>query len=162
MNIEGKESIFYIKYENIWFPISCEISSPLSESVEMINTTTRDNGGWKTEKPTIQSYSIQIDAVLVDDRDYPQLLSYSKLRKIKRNRNLLEWKRTLLNGIYIDTGNAYISAISDANTVEETITFSLTLTGFGKPTEETGVIYVLGENSEILIGNKDSNLIETK
>lgn len=158
--IEGKDSLFYIKYNGIWFPISCETSSPISESTEMINTTTRDNNSWKTELPTNQSYSIQVEAVLVDDMDYPNLLSFSKIRRLKRDRELIEWKRTLLNGLYIDSGKAHISQLSDANPVEDIITFSMTLNGFGEPLESTDRIFVLGESDTLAIGDKDNNLIE--
>lgn len=161
MAIIGTESIFYIKDEGLWKPISCEVSSPMTESVEMLNTTTRDNAGWKTEKPTMQMYSISIEAVLVDDMDFPAILSYSKLREKKRNRELIEWKRELLNGLYIDYGKAHITTISDANTVGEEISFSMELNGFGKPLTDTARVFVLGEDKTTLIAN-NNNLIETK
>lgn len=157
----GIDSIFYIKYDGLWCPISCEVSSPMSETVEMINTTTRDNAGWKTEKPTLQSYSISISAVLKRDIDN-EFISYNKIRQLKRNRTLIEWKRVLINGLYIDYGKAYIVDISDSNTVGEEITFDLSLNGYGKPLESTDLQYVLAEEIETLIGDKDNNLIEVK
>lgn len=159
--IQGQDSIFYIKYNSIWCPISCEISSPISESVEMTNTTTRDNGGWKTEKPTLQAYSIAIEALLKldDEVSGSNVLSYNRIRKMKRNRELIEWKRETLSGWYIDSGKAHIIDISDSNTVGEEITFSLTLSGFGAPVEGTARIEVLGDGPETLVGN-DNEIIQ--
>src|SRR5690606_22072283 len=151
--ILGEDSIFFIKYNNIWCPISCETSSPISESVEMMNTTTRDNGGWKTEKPTLQSYSISVEAVLKLDDELPDsgVVSYNKLRLMKRNRELIEWKRETFGGWYIDQGQAYITEISDSNSVGEEITFSMSLSGFGAPGIDTARIDVLGESNTVLI-----------
>ena len=134
MSIQGIESLFYIKYNGIFVPISCEVSSPISETAEMMETTTRDNQGWRTSKPTLQSYSIPVDGLMKRD-DYEQILSYRKLRKMKRDRTLIEWQRRTIVGFLIDYGKAYISEISDSNTVGEEITFSMTLEGFGKPEE---------------------------
>lgn len=133
--ILGENSIFFIKYNNIWCPISCETSSPISENVEMIDTTTRDNGGWKTEKPTLQSYSISVEAALRldDEMDVSGVVSYNKLRLMKRNRELVEWKRETFGGWYIDQGKAYITDIGDSNAVGEEIMFSMSLSGFGAP-----------------------------
>lgn len=151
--ILGDSSIFYVKYNGVWCPISCEISSPMSENVEMVNTTTRDNGGWRTEKPTLQSYSISVDAVLQLDDEAPNsnVLSYNKLREMKRNRELIEWKRETFGGWYIDEGKAHITDISDSNTVGEEITFSMLLSGFGMPTTDSARVEVLGEDEETLI-----------
>ena len=151
--ILGEDSIFYVKMNGEWLPISCETSSPLSENVEMLNTTTRDNNGWRTEKPTLQSYSISVEALLQLDDESPDsgIVSYNKLRQMKRNRELIEWKRETFGGWYIDQGKAYITEISDSNAVGEEITFSMSLSGFGMPTTDTARVDVLGEDEETLI-----------
>lgn len=161
-HLKGEDSLFYIKYNNIWCPIACETSNSFSENVEMINTTTRDNAGWKTEIPTNQSFSISLEAVLtIDDKTAnSNVLSYNKIRKMKRERTLIEWKRETLGGWYIDSGKAHIVDISDANAVGEDITFSLQLSGFGKPLESTARVSVLGYNSNTLVSDNNNNLIQ--
>lgn len=160
--LKGEDSLFYIKYNGVWCPIACETSNSFSESVEMINTTTRDNAGWKTEIPTNQSFSISLDAILtIDDKTAnSNVLSYNKIRKMKRERTLIEWKRETFEGWYIDGGKAYIVDISDANAVGEDITFSLQLNGFGKPLESTARVSVLGYNSDTLVLDNNNNLIQ--
>lgn len=157
--LKGENSIFFIKYNNIWCPIACETSNSFSESVEMINTTTRDNGGWKTELPTIQSYSISLEAVLtIDDQTAnSNVLSYNKIRKMKRDLALIEWKRETCGGWYIDEGKAHIVDISDANAVGEVITFSLTLNGFCKPLESDARIRVLSNVAKTMIYIQEEN-----
>lgn len=161
-HLKGEDSIFFIKYNNVWCPIACETSNAFSENVEMMNTTTRDNGGWKTELPTLQSYSITLDAVLsIDDETAnSNVLSYNKIRKMKRDLTLIEWKRETWKGWYIDEGKAHIVDVSDSNTVGEDITFSLKLNGFGKPLDGTARVNVLGADSDTMVTDNDNNLIQ--
>lgn len=155
--LKGEDSIFFIKYNDVWCPISCETSNAFSENVEMINTTTRDNAGWKTELPTTQSYSISLEAVLKIDNETENsnVLSYNKIRAMKRNRELIEWKRETWGGWYIDAGKAYITEIGDSNAVGEELTFSLSLSGFGMPGEGTARVTVLGEDNDTVIAVKN-------
>ena len=160
--LKGEYSIFFIKYNNVWCPIACETSNSFSESVEMMNTTTRDNAGWKTELPTMQSYSISLEAILKIDNETENnnILSYNKIRQMKRNTELIEWKRETWAGWYIDSGKAHIVDIGDSNAAGEEITFNLSLSGFGKPNEDTARVNVLGEDLQTLIA-VNNNLIKT-
>lgn len=162
--IKGSESLFYIKKNDVYFPVGCLTSSPLSETVEMIGSTTRENEGWKTSLPTNQSYSIELSGLMVmDDEDSGnEVLSYRELRAKKRNKELIEWKRTTLGGYYIDGGKAYITAISDSDEADGFITFSASLVGFGKPVEEDGIRRVLGiiDIEEVLITNNEKAIID--
>lgn len=158
--IKGKESLFYIKKNTVWFPVGCLTSSPLSEDSTMIDTTTRDNNGWKTSFPTNQSYKIDLSGLMVmDDEDSGNdVLSYRELRSLKRNRELIEWKRTTLNGYYVDSGKAYITSISDADEASGFITFTASLQGYGAPEESNERIYVLGDNLETEIYTHDDEI----
>jgi len=162
--IKGEESLFYIKYLDKWYPVGCLTSSPISEESEMIDTTTRDSGGWKTSFPTLQSYSIELSGMVVkDDKDAGnEILSYRKLRTFKRERTLIEWKLESESGYSIDTGKAYISSISQNDEVDSMISFSSSLIGFGKPLEDTAKVYVLGDPNNDVVYAEGNNLIETK
>lgn len=159
--IKGEESIFYIKYNGVWCPIACETSSPMSEEADMVNTTTRENGGWETSKPTLQRYSISIAGQAVKE-DSPNVLSYWKIRKMKRDRVLIEWQRKNLFGYYIDSGKAYISQISDGNEVENFMTFSATLVGYGKPEESDERVQVFANGDNKIVVNEDDNALLAK
>ena len=159
--IKGSESLFYIKKNVVYFPVGCLTSSPLSETVDMIGSTTRENEGWKTSLPTNQSYSIELSGLMVKD-DYDsgnEVLSYRELRSKKRNKELVEWKRTTLGGYYIDSGKAYITAISDSDEADGFITFSASLVGFGKPDESNDRIYILGDDEKSIYVHPDNNTV---
>lgn len=166
-HIKGIESLFYIKKNDEYFPVACLTSSPFSEDVEMLGTTTRENEGWKTALPTNQSYSINLSGLMVqDDEDSGnEVLSYRQLRIMKRNRELIEWRRVTLDGYYIDSGRAYITNISDSDEADGFITFQATLQGYGKPDNETNNrIYVLGNvpRTQIYTHPDGVTVIQTK
>ena len=131
MYVKGKNSILYIKWNGEWVPISCEISSSIAESSEMLDTTTRDNEGWSTSRPNTQSYSISFSGhtVIVPENN---ILNYFNLVKLKRDKTLIEWERRI-EGIVVENGMAYISDIGNNYESEGLAIFDMTLTGFGKP-----------------------------
>lgn len=164
--IRGKESLFYVKKNDVYFPVGCLTSSPLSETVDMIETTTRDNNGWKTNYPTLQGYSIELSGLMVmDDEDSGnEVLSYRELRKFKRDKVLIEWQRKTLDGYYIDSGKAYITNISDSDEADGFITFNASLQGYGAPIEDSARIYILGngEKTQIYTHPDEITVIQTK
>ena len=135
--IKGSDSIFFIKDDdNLWYPVSCETSNSMSEQSSVISTTTRDNEGWETSIPTNQNYSFSLDCVMINDFGVDGL-SYFKIRNKKRNRQLIEWKRKYITIDKEETGKGYITDISDTHSVDDNITFTLTIQGFGAPNEVT-------------------------
>jgi TP901-1 family phage major tail protein len=131
MYVQGKDSILFIKWDGLWVPISCETSNGMSESAEMINTTTRDNKGWTTSRPNSQSYSISFSGQTVLEAGN-NILNYYELVKIKRNRLLIEWQRRTA-GRMIESGMAYINNISNTYETEGIANFDMSLEGFANP-----------------------------
>lgn len=131
MYIQGKQSILYLKFKGIWAPISCETNSGISESSEMLPTTTRDNKGWSSSRVGVQSYTISFSGQTIL-KGFDEVLSYHKLVEMKRNQELQEWQRRTANRI-IETGMAYISELSNAYPAEGLANFEMTLQGVGKP-----------------------------
>lgn len=164
--IKGIESLFYVKKGGEFLLCACLTSSPLSESVDMIDTTTRDNFGWKTSLPTNHQYNIEISGLMMmDDVDSGNnVVSYRELRNMHRNNELIEWKRETLSGYYVDSGKSYITAISDSDEADGFITFNASLVGYGKPDESNKRIYVLGEGDKktIYTHPDEETLIQTQ
>lgn len=130
--IKGQESIFYVKMGGVWYPLSCEVNSNISETAEMIETTTRDNeDGWKTSLPTKQSYTISFSGMTVAEIAN-SVLSYWTLVHWKRSRMIVEWKHEISSIGAVTSGRAYISSIEQTNVVDEMIMFNITFEGFGK------------------------------
>lgn len=131
--INGTYSILFIDYGFGFFPIGCLTSNSFSEDVETLDSTTIDNQGWKTQVLTNQSYSIDFSGVVIntligDDSDK---VSYDRLKLIKRDRQLISWK--IEDTEIRDSGQGQIVSLSSEGNIDEFITFSATLQGYGKP-----------------------------
>ena len=145
--IKGSESLFYIVRNGILFPVCCLTSNPIDENAEMMETTTRDNEGWRTSMPTLQSYSIALEGFMTfDDVIGQNIISYRELRRIKRNKELIVWVIKTLGGQYVDSGKAYIDKISFTDPVDDFIGFSASLVGYGIPNDTNAEDDIYADN----------------
>lgn len=164
---KGEDRILYLKLLGAWLPIACLTDNPFSESADFIDTTTRDNDGWATSRPIMQNYNISFSGLqlntTVSGGNFG-VISYDKLKQLKRNKMLLDWK---IEGNFpvVDYGKCYIQELSEATAVSEFLTFSGSLIGYGKPLTTTKGIDVLnsGNPDELVTTNTDANqIIQTK
>lgn len=160
----GSDRILYIKYLGTWLPIGCLTSNLLSEKSEMLNTSTRDNNGWYTGRPAMQDYTISFDGIQVNSTVSGgnfNVASYDRLKLLKRSKTLLYWK--IQGTLYptVDYGKCYITEISEASAVEEFLTFTGVLTGYGIPLTKKLGEFVLndGDPNVILTTSPDADLI---
>jgi hypothetical protein len=161
---KGEERILYIKISGEYTPIGCLTDNSFSESSDTIDTTTRDNGGWVTSRPTMQNYSIGFNGIQVNSTmaggDFG-VASYDRLKELKRGRQLLEWKIQGENFPVVDYGKAYITDISEAAPVNELITFSGTLNGFGQPLMASYALVLLNDGDpSVIVQDGNTNLIK--
>lgn len=163
-NFKGEERILYIKINGDYIPIGCLSENSFSESSETIDTTTRDNAGWSTSKPTMQNFSITFSGIQVNSTIAGgsfNVASYDRLKELKRGRQLLEWKIQGVNFPIVDYGKAYLTEISESAAVNELITFSGTLTGFGQPLMASIELVLLNDgNPSAIIQDGNTNLIQ--
>lgn len=154
----GNDRILYIKYLGNWLPVGCLTSNSLSESSEMLQTTTRDNDGWATSRPTMQNYTISFEGLQINSTVAGgtfTVASYDRLKLLKRSKTLLDWKIQGLTFPVIDYGKCYITDISEASAVDEFLTFSGTLTGYGLPKVTTVGEFVLNDGDPNVILTTD-------
>lgn len=165
-HFKGEERILYIKINGNYLPIGCLTDNSFSESAETIDTTTRENNGWTTSRPTNQSYSIAFNGLQIITfigANNNTHLSYDRLKELKRNRQLIEWKIQGTNFPLTDYGKAYITDISEATPVNDFITFSGTLTGFGQPyMVSTSLVLLNNGDPSVIVQDGNSNLIKTE
>lgn len=160
--INGNDRILYLKTNGIYMPVGCLTSNGITEDSEMIDTTTRDNKGWKTQRPLVQSYSIPFSGVQINSTVVGgnfNIASYDKLVAFKRNKLLLEWKIQGVKFPVVDYGFAYLSNIESTESVEEFMSFSGTLIGFGMPlTTSLATTLLNNGNPNIVIQTNASGL----
>lgn len=163
-HFKGEQRILYIKISGDYIPIGCLSDNSFSESSETIDTTTRDNAGWSTSRPTMQNYSISFNGIQVNSTVAGgdlNVASYDRLKELKRDRQLLEWKIQGDTFPIVDYGKAYLNEISEVAPVGELITFSGTLNGFGQPLM-AAISLVLLNNGDpsVIVQDGNTNLIQ--
>lgn len=121
----------YSDTESDYVPVGCLLSNNLEETVEILNTSTRASGGWRTSIPTTQEYRIPFEAV--QSRTDTLTLGYVDLKQLKRARTRIQWKISG-GGLPEDTGYGYITSINESNSIGEFLLFSGEIIGYGEPT----------------------------
>ena len=161
---KGEDRILYIKYLGNWLPVGCLTSNSLSESAEILPTTTRDNNGWFTGRPSNQNYNVSFEGLQINtvvSGGTFTVASYDRLKLLKRTKTLLDWK--IEGSVFptVDYGKGYITEISEASAVDDFLTFSGVLTGYGEPLTRGKGIFVLndGDPDVIITTSVDADLI---
>ena len=161
--VNGEDRILYVKINGAYLPIGCLTDNSFEESVEFLDTTTRDNGGWNTSRPLNQQYSIsfncvQVNSILVGCNFY--FFFFYKFNIFKRNRQLIDWK---IQGTFypiVDYGKGYIGSISEANAVGEFMTFTGSITGYGQPLmASTNLVVLNNGDPTVIVNNGNNNVI---
>lgn len=164
---KGEDRILYIKILGNYLPIACLQDNPFNETSEFIDTTTRDNQGWTTSRPIMQSYNISFNGLQLNTSVAGgnfNVASYDKLKQLKRSKTLLEWK---IEGNFpvVDYGKCYIQELSEASPVDEFLTFSGALIGYGIPLTTTKGTDVLNSGNPLEVVVTDltaTQIIRTK
>jgi hypothetical protein len=107
------------------------------------------------DAPTIATYIL--DTVEVENPN--QLVSYDRLRQIKRNREKITWRifSPEVGTQFIDEGEGYIANISESSPVNNDASFSGSIIGWGVP-RVLLLNVAIGTNGEF-ITDGDDNLI---
>jgi len=130
----GANKLLYLYVDGEYFPIGCLTSNSFSEQADMLDTTTRQNaGGWKTSIPTNQSYNITFNGLITTNDKSGTILTYDDLQTLKRNRTKINWKTNSELTGYSDFGMGYISSLSNDAAIDENISFSCEIVGYGEP-----------------------------
>jgi len=161
--INGQDRILFLKVNGNWIPVGCLTDNHMDETAEFLDTTTRDNQGWTTSRPVLQSYSINFNGLQLNTTVAGgnfNAASYDKLKQLKRDKILLDWK--IQGTIYpiVDYGQCYISQLSESNVIDEFLSFSGSMTGYGKPlmAKLGSTLLNTGDPNEV-VNNGDANTI---
>ena len=164
MFINGTYRILYIKVEDDFLPVACLNENSFTEDIDILDSTTRDNNGWRTIEVTNQGYEISFSGVQINTAfiggDFSKI-SYDRIKQIKRSKTLIEWKIENDGGLFLDTGFGYITQISESNVVDENISFEGVITGYGEPFSSSGIIYEIEDGNGNPIQDGDNNNLIT-
>lgn len=164
-NYKGEDRILYIKIDDLFVPIGCLTENSFSESIDTIDTTTRENMGWTSSRPVTQSYSISFSGIQIlttTDNGDDTKASYDRLKSLKRDRILLDWQIKGTNFPIVDYGKCFITDLSEATPVNELITFSGTLTGYGEAltTSVDSTLLLNNGTNTTIVEDGNTNLIK--
>ena len=146
---KGETVILYIKDEGTYKPIGCLTSNSSDESVDMLQTTTRESNGWKTSIPTNQDLTINFEG-LQSLEDTTGTLTYLDLKVKKRSKVRLEWKLEASDASFTEEGFGYINAISDASPAGDFLTFNGTIQNYGVPLLILGILDLFQDGAGFL------------
>lgn len=139
--VNGSNKLLYIKINDVYLPIACLTENSFSESASTLGTTTRDNtDGWETSIPVGQRYNISFSGLLTNDLVSDTSATFQQIRDLKRQRVLVDWKIDSGNGSP-DYGQAHITNLSESAVIDEFITFTGALDGYGEPENKFDSIY---------------------
>ena len=128
---KGSTQILYLLIDDIQVPISCLTSNSFTESVDMLETTTQDNRGWKTGRPLNQGFNISFSGIQVESNfALPTQASLDILKIFKRRRELVNWF-IATESTFVEGGSGYITDLTDSSTAEGLLEFSGTILGYG-------------------------------
>lgn len=138
--IIGAENILYIKIDDTFIPFACLTNNSFTEDVEMLETTTRANNGWKTSRPNAQSFSVSFEGLQINTTQsggQTTKASYDRLKAIKRSRELQTFRIITSEGLFVEDFQGHITSIGEAAPVDDFLSFSGEILGWSEPTSSS-------------------------
>jgi len=90
--INGSYNKIFIELDGVYLPIGMLTGNSFTESTDELDSTTRDNNGWKTQVQTNQSYSFDCSGIVINTiftaGDFTKI-SYDRLKLMKRNKKII-------------------------------------------------------------------------
>lgn len=138
MIVQGKDLLVYVQGDGAigqadqLYPIACDKTCTMAINMDMIETTTKDNGYFRTYLPTLASIQVTGDGLI----DYSKIMGAQSLQSKALNRQIVSFKLVAqigLNEQVIYTGQGYLRAVSVSGSVDGAATFSYEIIGTGQP-----------------------------
>jgi predicted secreted protein len=147
--VKGENYIFYIYDGGTWKQYVCARSGNMSINTETIETTVTGSGNYKTFKPTVHSFSAQIEGVISLNVSGSLSIADLQALQLAKTRLLCRFIQTSEAGdIYRKEAYFYITNSTDTGSFDGIATFNLSLIGTGSitqvftpPSPTTGTVY---------------------
>lgn len=147
--VAGENFIFYIYDGGIWKMYVCARSGNMSINTETIETTVTGSGNYKTNEPTVHSFTASIDGVI--SLNVSGSLGIADLQALQLNKTklLCRFTQTSQAGdTYVKEAYFFITNSTDTGSFDGVATFNLSLIGTGSitqiftpPSPTTGIMY---------------------
>ena len=102
-------------------------SATFKRQADEIDASSKTSEGWKDTIPGLRSWGIDADALVLEGDE-----AYAKLDECYMNRTPVDIKYTRKDGSFW-TGKATITDLSESSPHNDVATYTLTLSGIGKP-----------------------------
>tara|TARA_R110002167_G_scaffold116911_1_gene292413 strand:- start:557 stop:1012 length:456 start_codon:yes stop_codon:yes gene_type:complete len=132
--INSNYSVFYIKWQGNFLPVGCIAPENFTENADMIDVNR--NNLYKSSMPTNQGYNVSFDGLIKDTNSVngdSSKISLDRLVLLKRGRSLIEWKTEDDNEVLVEGGFGYITSLNKSSNIDEFISFTCNIEGFGAP-----------------------------
>lgn len=127
---EGRNLMLYIPGDGTYgttanmYPIACDTSCTLSGAAEMLETSTKDNGIWKTFLPTLLDYKISGTGLV----DFSKTMNILFIQAYLTGRKAIAWKMIQAadngdSGEVIWSGTGYFTQITKTGNVKDATQF---------------------------------------
>lgn len=115
-------------------PIACDISCTLSGQFDMLETTVKDNGFFRTFLPSMGTYQISGNGLV----DFCNVINTKILQTYLNTRAAIVWKMILDtdspdSGQVLWTGTGYFQTVEQTGAVNQGMSYSYTIQVTGKP-----------------------------
>ncbi len=101
------------------------VSDSWSTQAEMLETTTRENNGFRSYVPAGLQSTINATCVLFQDADLTSKIGYKDLRTILEAQESIEYKLEIVGENYLYYGVMYIESLGDTADVSDLLTFEI-------------------------------------
>jgi hypothetical protein len=146
---------FTINFEGLQVPTIFQANSDVIFFSTMIISVLNNDYNYlvSDEAPTIATYILDV----VEMQNPNQLVSYDRLRQIKRNREKITWRifSPEIGTQFIDEGEGFIANISESSPVNNDASFSGSIMGWGVP-RVLLLNVAIGTNGEFITDGEDN------
>lgn len=134
-DIKGKHRLLYIKRpgDPAFRRVGFLLVNSWNTSVGFLPTTTRNNKGYKTQRPVEKESTIAFTAVLFQDGDLAAKLGYKELREMLDLDELFTWKLEAAGESFTDVGRGHLQSLGEAADWQDSVFFEGSILNYGKP-----------------------------
>lgn len=133
--VKGENYVFYI-FQLTWKPYLCARSGNMNIDTDMIETSVTGSGNYRTFKPTVHSFTAQLDGIVSLNDTSGLTIADLQALQLAKTKLLCRFTQTSIAGdTYTKEAYFYITNSTDTSSFDGVATFSISLRGTGAITQ---------------------------